>query len=202
MTEPPFSQSADRNKDVILEQLRVHLPNRAHILEIASGTGQHALHFAKSQSGWTWQTSDRDLTEYGLVGTIADVSLPNLPPPIELDVTQGAQNLASFDVVYSSNCIHVMPLENLDPYIAGAASVLRPNGLMMLYGPFRYGGAFTSESNGEFDSFLKQRYPGGGIRDFEMVDALAQQNGLVLVHDAPMPANNQFIVWRKWVGGA
>lgn len=167
------------------------------ILEIAGGTGQHALHFSREMPGVTWQTSDRDLQEYGLAETVAAAGRDNLPAPIELDVTDWPPLEHPFDAVYSANCIHIMPEENLAPYVAGVASSLDAGGKMMLYGPFRYGGAFTTDSNARFDSFLRDTYPGGGIRDFETVDTLARQRGLELVSDTAMPANNQFIVWRK-----
>ncbi|MEL7272427.1 MAG: DUF938 domain-containing protein [Pseudomonadota bacterium] len=200
--QPHFSAAADRNKEIILEQLRLHLPKRARVLEVASGTAQHALHFAAALPDMTWQTSDRDLAQYGLEQAVEEAGLANLPAPLQLDVTAWPENAGGFDAVYSANCIHVMPHENLAPYVKGAASALKPNGKMMLYGPFKYGGEFTTPSNEEFNHFLGERYSGAGIRDFEEVDALAQAQGLVLVHDAPMPSNNQFIVWRKWAGGA
>ncbi|MEM9733717.1 MAG: DUF938 domain-containing protein [Pseudomonadota bacterium] len=200
--QPHFSAAADRNKEVILEQLRLHLPKRAHVLEVASGTAQHALHFSENWPELTWQTSDRHVAEYGLADTVASVNRANLPTPLQLDVADWPNDLGGFDGVYSANCIHVMPHENLAPYVEGAARALKPGGVMLLYGPFKYGGAFTTPSNKEFSRFLGERYPGGGIRDFEEVDRLAQAHGLVLVHDTPMPSNNQFIVWRKWAGGA
>lgn len=194
---PPFSQSADRNKSAILRQLQAIIFPGFRVLEIASGTGQHAIHFAQRMPNVLWQASDRDLHEYALEETIAEARLPNLPAPVKLDATDWPQFEEPFDAVYSANCIHVMPAENLEPYIAGAASNLRPKGTMMLYGPFRYGEAYTSESNATFDAFLRETYQDGGIRDFEEVDALARRNGLALVSDTDMPANNQLIVWAR-----
>ncbi|MEM1038492.1 MAG: DUF938 domain-containing protein [Pseudomonadota bacterium] len=197
--EPPphFSAAADKNKDVILQRLKAVLKPGHRVLEIASGTAQHALHFAKQMPEVTWQPTDRDLQEYGLKTTIAAANLGNLPAPIKLDVAAWPQDLGGYSAVYSANCIHVMPEDNLGPYVHGAAASLRPGGLMMLYGPFKYGGTFTTPSNESFDGFLSETYPGGGIRDFETVDALAQENGLSFVSDTAMPANNQFIVWQR-----
>lgn len=197
MSEPQFSKSADKNKDVILEQLRKRLSPGAEVLEIASGTGQHAVHFARAMPDIVWQPSDRNLHEYGLHDMLVEAKLDNLRPPITVDVTRWPDIEKQYGVVYSANCIHVMPHNNLGPYVAGAARALKPGGLMMLYGPFKCGGEFTTESNAQFDGFLRSTYEDGGIRDFEETDALAKANGLEFIDDTAMPANNQFIVWQK-----
>jgi len=197
VNEPQFSKSADKNKGVILDQLRRYLAPGAEVLEIASGTGQHAIHFARAMPDVIWQPSDRDLDTFGLQDTLAGENLTNLRAPVELDVTRWPSFDHDYDTVYSANCIHVMPSRNLEPYIAGAAKALKPDGMMMLYGPFKYDGAFTTESNAQFDAFLRGTYEDGGIRDFEEVDRLAVENGLVFLSDTAMPANNQFIVWQK-----
>ncbi|MEM8750794.1 MAG: DUF938 domain-containing protein [Pseudomonadota bacterium] len=197
MTSPPFSKSADKNKEVIAEQLALVLKPGQRVLEIASGTGQHAVHFSDVLPQITWQPSDVDLDAYGLSDTLSRVTRPNLLAPIVLDVCHWPNLRPKFDAVYSANCIHVMPPANLLPYVEGAARSLRAGGLMMLYGPFKYGGAFTTPSNAQFSNWLAETYPGAGIRDFETVDALARDNGLSFVSDTPMPANNQFLVWRK-----
>ncbi|MEM9677332.1 MAG: DUF938 domain-containing protein [Pseudomonadota bacterium] len=196
-TVPHFSSAADKNKDVILECLQAVLKTGDRVLEIASGTAQHALHFATQMPEVTWQPSDRDLQEYGLTTAIAAANLGNLLAPIRLDVAAWPRDIEGYSAVYSANCIHVMPTGNLEPYIRGAAASLCPGGLMMFYGPFKYDGAFTTPSNESFDAFLSETYPGGGIRDFEAVDALARENGLSFVSDTAMPANNQFIVWQR-----
>jgi cyclopropane fatty-acyl-phospholipid synthase-like methyltransferase len=197
MSEPHFSKSADANKDVILERLQTVLKPDARVLEIASGTGQHALHFARNLDHVEWQPSDRDLNEYRLAETLANANFKNLASPITLDVLHWPNLRPKFDAVYSANCIHVMPLENLKPYVEGAAKSLKQGGCMLLYGPFKYGGEFTTQSNADFSRFLGETYPGGGIRDFETVNQLAKDNGLTFESDTPMPANNQFLVWRK-----
>lgn len=197
MSQQPFSKSADANKDVILEQLRKQLKPGSRVLEIASGTGQHAVHFARHLPYIKWQPSDHDLGSFGLVARLNNENLANIAEPIALDVLRWPDLGEIFDAVYSANCIHVMPPENLQPYIEGAARSLCAGGAMMLYGPFKYDGAFTTQSNASFNEFLVNTYPGGGIRDFEIVDQLASKAGFFLESDTGMPANNQFIVWRK-----
>lgn len=197
MSPPPFSKSADANKDVILEQLQSVLKPHARVLEIASGTGQHALHFAEHLEHVEWQPTDRDLNTYELAYTVQNAGLKNVAQPIVLDVLHWPNLRPKFDAVYSANCIHVMPPENLKPYVEGAAKSLKQDGVLLLYGPFKYDGKYTTESNENFSNFLAETYPGGGIRDFETVDQLAKDNGLTFESDTPMPANNQFLVWRK-----
>ena len=201
MSTPPFSRSAEANKDVILQQLQTVLTPSARVLEIASGTGQHALYFAHHLHGVEWQPSDRDLNEYQLADTIQNAGLKALQQPIVLDVLHWPNLRPKFDAVYSANCIHVMPEGNLKPYVEGAAKSLKQDGCLLLYGPFKYGGEFTTESNGDFNQWLREQYEGAGIRDFETVDQLAKDNGLTFESDTPMPANNQFLVWRKLTPG-
>ncbi len=198
MTQRPFNKSADANKDVILEQLRLVLPVPARVLEIGSGTGQHGSHFTGEIPELEWQTSDRDLETYGLAAAISEVS--NMPEPIVLDVAHWPALRPRFDAVYSANCVHLMDARDLPHYVAGAARSLLPDGVMILYGPFKYRGEFTTDSNERFDTFLKAQHPSAGIRDFEVIDRLAGEEGLRLEKDVAMPSNNQFLVWRK--GGA
>lgn len=192
-----FSASADRNKDHILDQLRACLSPGDRVLEVASGTGQHAIHFTENLDGVQWQTSDRDLTTYELAQTLAAVTRDNLLPPMILDIDDWSAPDGQYEAVFSANCLHIIPEQLVPAYVAGVARALKPQGQMLLYGPFRYGGAFTTPSNGEFNQFLQRTYPGGGIRDFETIDRLAQQHGMALERDTAMPANNQFLIWRK-----
>ncbi len=196
---PPvqFSASADRNKDHILAQLRACLSPSDRVLEIASGTGQHAMHFSTEMDDIIWQASDRDLATFGLSQTLAPPLRDNLLSPIVIDISAWPQLDHAYDAVFSANCLHIIPEQLLPLYVAGAARSLAPGGKMLLYGPFRYNGAFTTPSNAEFNNFLQQTYPGGGIRDFEAVDALASHHGLKLQQDIAMPANNQFLIWEK-----
>ncbi len=192
-----FSQAAENNKDVILEQLQRVLPKDARVLEVASGTGQHATHFASAMTNLLWQPSDRDLGVMDLSQRLESEAPKNVLPPIVLDIAHWPNLGPKFDAVYSANCIHIAPAELLPAYVEGVARSLKLNGTMLLYGPFRYDGAFTTKSNSDFNDFLESTYPSGGIRDFKTVDALASENGLTFVSDTPMPANNQFLVWRK-----
>lgn len=167
------------------------------MLEIASGTGQHMLHFSEAMPGITWQPSDRSLAEFALRENVLAADRGNVMSPLQIDVSRFPDFQEAYDAVYSANCIHVMPSANLEPYVAGAAKALKPGGMMMLYGPFKYDGQFTTPSNEQFDAFLRGTYEDGGIRDFERVDELAEANGLTFHSDSNMPANNQFIIWRK-----
>ena len=194
---PPFSKSADNNKDHILEQLRACLNSGDAVLEVASGTGQHGLHFSTHMPEITWQCSDLDLETFALGNTLAHHARSNLPMPLVLDIAAWPSLPQTYDAVYSANCIHIIPGELVQPYVEGAAASLKPGGLMLLYGPYKYDGAFTTQSNADFDTFLSNTYPGGGIKDFETLDSLANANGLTLQQDIAMPANNQFLIWRK-----
>lgn len=196
MNKPHFSQAADNNKGVILEQLRKVLQPGNQVLEIASGTGQHAAHFSAQMPEIIWQPSDRDLQEYDLVECLAGSPQSNLLAPIELDINHWPELPHQFDTVYSANCVHIIDWPSVENYVRGAASCLKSDGAFILYGPFKYGGDFTSESNRQFDGFLRETYPGGGIRDFEAIDELARKQGLSVESDTPMPANNQMLVWR------
>ena len=197
MSNGYFSKAADNNKDYILNELQKLLSKGDKVLEIASGTGQHADHFSASLTGVEWQSSDYDLGAYGLADTIAALSRPNLPAPLQLNINQWPDLDEQFDAVYSANCLHIVDQCTVRNYIPGAARSLKPNGILILYGPFKYDGAFTTESNAQFDVFLRASYPGGGIPDFEEIDLLAMNGGLTFESDIPMPANNQLLVWRK-----
>lgn len=194
---PPFSKSADNNKEHILEQLRGCLKSGDDVLEVASGTGQHGLHFSEHMPQITWQCSDLDLETFALANTLSQHARNNLPAPVVLDISDWPQLPQQYDAVYSANCIHIIPEALVQPYVEGAAVSLKTGGLMLLYGPYKYDGDFTTPSNADFDTFLRNTYPGGGIKDFETLDALALANGLKLEHDIAMPANNQFLIWRK-----
>jgi len=197
MTDLPFSTAADNNKEVIAEQLARHLTSAARVLEIASGTGQHAEFFTTAMPHLVWQPSDVNVDETGLKARVTAARIPTLLEPIVLDIDHWPNMRPAYDVVYSANCIHIIPPRLLPKYVAGAARSLKSGGSMMLYGPFKYGGAFTTESNARFNDWLAERYDGAGIRDFEHIDELARLNGLVFESDEAMPANNQFIIWKK-----
>ena len=197
MTESkPFAPACERNKEPILAMLHPYLVNRRRVLEIGSGTGQHAVYFAPALPNTVWQTSDLEENLPGIRLWLQEAALPNLPPPLLLDVT-GEWPQQRFDAVFSANSLHIMPWSAVEQFFAGVDTVLDSDGLLAVYGPFNYHGNYTSDSNREFDGWLKQRSALSGIRDFEAVDTLANRIGLQLVDDHTMPANNRLLVWRR-----
>jgi len=192
----PFSAASERNREPILAVLREHFADRRHVLEIGSGTGQHAVHFAAAMPQLVWQTSDRDENHEGILFWLKDAALPNVKAPLSLDVT-GAWPAGRYDAAYSANTLHIMSWQEVEQFFAKLPQVLADNAVLVIYGPFNYGGRFTSESNAAFDAALRAAVPHRGIRDFEAVDALAQAAGLHLVKDHAMPANNRCLVWQR-----
>lgn len=197
MTESkPFSPHCERNKEPILAVLRPYFEQCRRVLEIGSGTGQHAVFFASALPNTVWQTSDLEENLPGIRRWLREAALPNLPPPLLLDVTE-AWPKRRFDAVFTANSLHIMPWTAVEQLFAGIDTVLEREATLAVYGPFNYHGAYTSDSNREFDAWLKQRSPLSGIRDFEALDALASRIGLKLVNDHAMPANNHLLVWRR-----
>jgi len=193
----PFAESSERNRDPILAVLRRWLTGPRRVLEIGSGTGQHAVYFAGALPGVVWQASDRAENLPGIGQWIEEASLSNLAEAIVLDVGREGWPRAAFDAVFSANTAHIMSWQEVDSMIARAAAALRPGGLFLLYGPFNYGARFTSESNARFDAALRAQAAHMGIRDFEAIEACARANGLEFVEDNAMPANNRLLVWRR-----
>lgn len=200
--EKPFSPASERNRDAILEVLRKHFAHVREVLEIGSGTGQHAVHFAAAMPWLSWQCSDRADNLPGIRAWLDEAALPNTPPPVQLDVAQGPWPARSFDAAFSANTLHIMGWSEVEACFAGLDKTLAADAVLAVYGPFNYGGKFTSDSNREFDASLKARDGRMGIRDAEAVDALALTIGLRRVDDAAMPANNRCRVWRRGVGVA
>jgi len=196
MTQKPHSPSCDRNREPILAVLRDHLEDRSRVLEIGSGTGQHAVFFAGALPHLAWQASDRRDSLPGIRAWLDEAALPNTPAPMEFDVN-GAWPRAVFDAVFSANTLHIMSRVEVEKLFAGLGGILAEDATLVIYGPFNYGGQFTSESNAQFDVWLKERGMHQGIRDFETVDALARTVGLQLIEDRAMPANNRCLVWHR-----
>ena len=192
----PFSEACERNRVPILEVLRDHFADRRRVLEVGSGTGQHAVHFAAALPRLIWQTSDLQPSLPGIRLWIEESGLRNLPQPIPLDGT-GAWPDARFDAVFTANTLHIMSWPDVRALFASLPKVLTADAVLAVYGPFNYQGRFTSPSNAAFDECLKQRSPYSGIRDFAAVDELARSIGFALVEDRPMPANNRTLVWRR-----
>lgn len=192
----PFAPACERNQGPILEVLRQYFSDRRRVLEIGSGTGQHAVFFAPALPQATWQTSDVAENLPGIRMWLEEAALSNLPAPLTLDVT-GQWPDTPFDAIFSANSLHIMPWSAVEKFFAGVARVLEPGGMLAVYGPFNYHGSYTSDSNREFDGWLKQRSALSGIRDFEAVDRLANEIGCELVKDHTMPANNRLLIWRR-----
>ena len=195
----PFAESCEQNKRPILTVLRQLLKGRSHLLEIGSGTGQHAVYFAEAFPLLKWQTSDREENHPGIHAWLADQSPQNAIAPLKLDVLHHPWPLepASVDAVFSANTAHIMGWDGVEAMFAGAGEVLVNGGLFILYGPFNYRGRYTTEGNARFDQWLKSRDPQSGIRDFEALVQLGRENGLELYRDFAMPANNRMVVWVK-----
>ena len=196
MPEKPHSPACERNREPILAVLREHFATRRQVLEIGSGTGQHAVFFAAAMPWLQWQASDRAEYLPGIRAWLDDARLPNTPAPLELDVLAPWPALA-VDAVFSANTLHIMGWDGVQALFEGVGKLLADSGdTLIVYGPFNYGGAYTSDSNRQFDGWRKARDPRSGIRDFEAVDALAEAAGLRLLADIDMPANNRCLVWR------
>ncbi|MGI9246651.1 MAG: DUF938 domain-containing protein [Steroidobacteraceae bacterium] len=197
---PPFSEACERNKGPILEVLLRHVRDTTGVvLEIGSGTGQHAVHFARHLPGLAWQPTDCAEHLPAITAPIGVEGSHNQLAPLELDVAQRDWpcDADSVDAVFTANTLHIMSWPQVQALFRGIGRVLRPEGLLFAYGPVRYAGQYTSLSNHTFDDSLRSRDPASGIRDFEAVDALAAAQGLTLVEDAAMPASNQTLVWRR-----
>ncbi len=192
----PFSPACERNQDAILGVLREQFAGRRDVLEVGSGTGQHAVHFARALAHLVWQTSDVPANLPGIRQWLDDAGLTNTPPPLAFDIN-GAAPAAAFDAVFSANTLHIMGWSEVQRLFEILPRLLRPSALLTIYGPFNDAGAFTSASNAAFDASLRADHPQRGIRDFEAVDALARGAGLALVDDRAMPANNRCITWQR-----
>jgi SAM-dependent methyltransferase len=192
----PYAPACDRNREPILGVLRRWFADRTSVLEVGSGTGQHAVAFAAALPHLTWQTADVAENLSGIRMWLEEAKLSNLPPPLELDVS-GRWPEASYDAAFSANTLHIMSWDEVRRFFAGLGKTLAPDATLAIYGPFNYGGRFTSDSNAGFDRSLKERSANMGIRDFEAVDALARSADFHLVEDCAMPANNRTLVWRR-----
>jgi SAM-dependent methyltransferase len=194
--DKPFSAACERNREPILSVLREHFVDRSRVLEIGSGTGQHAVYFGAALPHLEWQTSDLPASHAGIRGWLAEAQLPNVRAPIAFDVNAQWPD-ARYDAVFTANTLHIMSWPEVEKLFAKLPSVLAQDAKLAIYGPFNYGGRFTSESNARFQLTLKSWGAHMGIRDFEAVIALAAGAGLDLIEDRAMPANNRCLVWRR-----
>lgn len=192
----PYAESCEQNKHVILNVLRQTFVAPGKVLEIGSGTGQHAVHFTQHLPHLSWQPSDVAEQIPGMTLWFADVAHNRILEPLLLDVNHHWPD-EQFDYVFTANTLHIVSWPQVQAMFAGVGQVLKPNGLWAQYGPFNYGGQFTSESNARFDVWLKNRDPQSGIRNFEDLQMLAEQHGMLLLQDFEMPVNNRTLVWQK-----
>jgi len=197
--DKPFSQACENNQEPIFNILKDVFADKTSILEIGSGTGQHAVYMAPRMAHLQWQTSDLSENAKGINRWIDDEQAVNVLRPLELDIAKHWPNpdlIHNFDGLYSANTCHIMPWETVQNFLAGMES-MQGGSRLAIYGPFKYGGEYTSESNERFDHWLKAQEAHRGIRDFEAVVELANKAGFELLKDHKMPANNQLLIWQK-----
>ena len=197
MTKKQFSPASARNREPILAALRPLLQDCRNVLEIGSGTGQHAVHFGAALPEITWQTSDLPANHAGILEWLAEAALPNVLAPITLDAGSDDWPAGPFDAVYTANTCHIMSWPEVQRMFRGIGQVLAPGGMLCIYGPFNQNGQFTAASNAQFDASLKAQAPHMGLRNQEDIEDLARAQQLTLVADLPLPANNKLLAWRR-----
>lgn len=193
----PFSSAAERNRQPILDQLQHLIPRVGSVLEIGSGTGQHAVFFAGKLPGLLWQPSDRQENLAGLEARFSAEGLKNILPPLKLDVIRDHWPDARFDAAFSANTAHIMPWEAVVAMFTGVAASLVTDARFCLYGPFNINARFTSQSNANFDAHLRAEDPKMGIRDMAELENLANLHNMTLEQKLVMPANNFILVFKK-----
>ena len=193
----PFSEACERNKDPILAVLRGAFAERREVLEIGSGTGQHAIYFAEHLPHLLWRPTERLASLADLEACLKVAAWPNLCSPAVLDVSQKEWPVRQVDAVFTANTLHIMSWPNVIALFAGIGAILQADGAFAVYGPFRYDGAYTSESNQRFDQMLKLRDPHSGLRDIEALKKLAAEHGMQLVADHDLPAHNRLLLWTR-----
>ncbi|MBQ0759475.1 MAG: DUF938 domain-containing protein [Zhongshania sp.] len=190
----PFSQACENNKQPILNHLKTALQKCQHVLEIGSGTGQHAVYFAANMPHLVWQCSDR---ADNIAGICSWLDGTELPAPLTLDVRDSNWPRQQYDAIFSANTLHIMSWTEVELFFEKVTTQLKANALLCIYGPFKYNGEFTSPSNANFDLWLKRNNPKSGIRDMEAIRELANHAGFQLLADHKMPANNQLLIWQR-----
>ena len=192
-----FSEACEQNKESILAVLQEVFKDRKAVLEIGSGSGQHAVYFAKHLEHLIWQPSDLAENLSSIRAWAEEVVIGNLNSPVELDVLDQPWKVAPIEAIFSANSLHIMSWEMVEQFFQGVGEVLKPDGKLLVYGPFSYQGNHTSSSNARFDQYLKQQNPLSGVRDFSELDDLAKGQGLTFIEDYAMPANNRCLLWQK-----
>ncbi len=195
---PPHSPACERNKQPINEILKNYFKQLTSILEIGSGTAQHATYFAEQHPLLIWQPSDMEGYIPGIKLQLEKAGLDNISQPLEIDVNseKWLNSSLEFPAVYTANTFHIMSKNSVINFFNGLQNVLEENGYLFVYGPFNYQGKFTSESNAQFDIALKAKQATMGIRDIEWIQELATMIGLILKEDYAMPANNRMLVFK------
>ena len=193
----PYSEASDRNKDPILRTIRPYLEHARNVLEIGSGTGQHAVYLAGAMPHLTWHTSDLRSNHAGIQEWITEGGLRNVREPLVLDVCDAGWPATKFGAVFSANTAHIMSWREVCCMFDGVGKNLESAGAFLLYGPFSDHGVHNSESNELFDASLRRRDPNMGIRDMEALKDLGSGNGLDFVREHEMPANNRILVWVR-----
>jgi len=197
MDRRQYSEACARNRDPIVAVLRKAFAATTMVLEIGAGTGEHAAYFAGELPHLQWQPTDVAAHLPGIAAWRDAVALPNLRAPLELDVDARDWPIGEVDGLFTANTLHIMSWDSVCNFFHGAGRVLVHGGMLAVYGPFSDGGRHCAESNARFDAFLRARDPLSGVRDWRAVDALAAEQGLRLVADHAMPANNRTLVWQR-----
>lgn len=193
----PYAESCAQNQQVILDELKKLFTAAGEVLEIGSGTGQHAVFFTQHMPHLVWQPSDLPDQHPGMKMWLDEVEHGRIKTPLTIDVGAGPWPLENIDYVYSANTAHIISASQVVNMMTYIGNCLKAGGLFAQYGPFNYNGSYTSESNARFDVWLKQRDPDSCIKDFETLQSLAEKNGMSLFMDVMMPANNRLLVWQK-----
>ncbi|MDQ7075655.1 MAG: DUF938 domain-containing protein [Gammaproteobacteria bacterium] len=197
MNHKPYSEACDQNAQPIFDLLSQKTPPNSTLLEIGSGSGQHAVYFGKALPSVTWQTSDRQQNHSGITLWLEEYALDNVLPPLALDVLNDPWPKQQYDTVYSANTAHIMPTAAVEAMFQGVGQVLQEKGLFLLYGPFMDNGQQTSVSNERFELWLKAQNPQQGVRDSVWLKELAESAGLTWLDDVQLPANNRILIWQK-----
>ncbi len=193
----PYSQSCENNKRPILQVIQTVFVESATVWEIGSGTGQHACYFAQKLPHLTWQPTDREENLAGINSWVKETSLSNIADSKVLDVTNDHWPCQQIDALFTANTLHIMSWNAVESLFAGLNNYLSSSASVCIYGPFNYNGEYTSDSNEQFDQWLKMRDPLSGIRDFESVKRLAHEINLYIRDDVTMPANNRLLVFKR-----
>ena len=195
--EKPYAESCDQNRGPILAVIKPLLENCSSVLEVGSGTGQHAIYFGEQMPHLQWHTSDRQQNHEGINMWLDEAALDNVHRPIELDVQRSEWPTLEIDAIFSTNTTHIMHWPDVEAFFAGAGKLLPSGGILLIYGPFSFSGVHTSDSNAKFNEWLWARDPLSGVRDFDDLNRLAIEAGLEFRHDYEMPVNNRILFWQK-----